>query len=136
MPTPRRMWRWTPLAALVAIFVVNASFTRGYVTDGEGHPLVGADILIADSARVVAAVKADEKGYFRVAHAPFERVGWSLLICAGGRFVHYNSQVTSALIRSRYGIGPDVGPPSTPASLGWQASVPQSCPSASVAPAG
>jgi hypothetical protein len=124
------------LSALVAIFVVNASFTRGYVTDGEGHPLVGADILLADSARVVAAVKADGKGYFRIAHAPFASIGWSLLICSAGRFVYYDSQVTSALIRSEYGIGPAVAPHRAPASLGWQASVPRSCPSASVAPAG
>jgi hypothetical protein len=124
------------LSALVAIFVVNASFTRGYITDGEGHPLVGADILLADSARVVAAVKTDGKGYFRVAHAPFANTRWSLLICSGRRFVYYDSQVTSALIRSEYGIGAAVEPYRTPASLGWQAPVPRSCPSASVAPAG
>ena len=28
------------MRVLAAIVVVNASFTRGYVTDGEDHPLV------------------------------------------------------------------------------------------------
>ena len=117
------------LCALVGIVVLNASFTRGYVRDGDSRPLIGADIVLADPSGIVATVQTNEDGYFRVAHLPFVNRGWQLLICADRRFIYYDSSVSSALIRSSYGIGAYTGKfPDTPESLGWRAPAPRSCP--------
>lgn len=133
----RRWARWAVWAVIVVAFVLAESTTRGYVRDGEGHPLAGADIVLADSATVVMATRTDGEGYFRLVHRPFARPRYSLLICARGNTVYHLRQASSALLRSEYTIGNYTGRfPNTPASLGWHAAAPPSCPSAPVTPAG
>lgn len=115
--------------AFAAVVLLNESVTLGYVTDGEGRPLAGADVLLADSSSIVRSAKTDAAGYFRFAHAPLARLRRSMLICVRGHSVHFSRNVISAFIRSQYGIGLYTGPyPATPADLGWHAPVAPSCP--------
>jgi hypothetical protein len=132
----RLRWWWVPTLALAAVFLLNQSVTRGYVSDDDRHPLAGAVVLLADSDSLVRTVRTDAAGYFRFAHAPFARRNWSLLICAPGHSALYSPNVSSALIRSRYGIDSYSGSyPITPADLGWQAPVVPACPAVPDPPA-
>lgn len=46
------------------ILVTNECVSRGYVTDGDGLPLRGADVWFADSERVVHRLRTDSTGFF------------------------------------------------------------------------
>jgi hypothetical protein len=130
----RKRW-WLTGMVFAAVVLLNESVTRGYVTDGEGRPIAGADVLLADSSSIIRIAKTDAAGYFRVMHLPFARLRWSMLICAPGHSAHYIPHASSAIIRSQYGIGAYSGLyPTTPAELGWQAPVVPSCPGGPVAP--
>lgn len=125
------------LGLLVAIVVANESVTRGFLTDGYGHPVRGADVWLAESTHVVHRVRTDAAGYFRVTHAPFARRGYRLLICEGRSRMWVDTTPGSALVRSEYGIDVDTGRfPDVPADHGWVAEVPSSCPTKLVPPAG
>lgn len=129
---PRRSGR-VVATGLVAIIVLNECVTRGYVTGGDGRPLVGADVWLADSATVVHALRTDARGFSWVVHAPLTRRDYRMLICQAGHSLFGHDRVESALYRSEYGIGAYTGRfPETPADLGWVAPAPPSCPSAFV----
>lgn len=116
------------MSTLTAISVLLEGVSRGYLTDGEGQPLVGADVLLADSAFIMRTARTDANGYFRVTHAPFASSNRSLLICASSHAALYRRHISRALIRTEYGIGRYDGRfPSSPAELGWQAPVTPSC---------
>lgn len=137
MPTTRRQLRWSFVVLVLAILGANESITRGHVFDSEGHPLAGADVMVADSSGVYLTGRVDDRGYFWFAHRPFGRIGKSLLICANRRTVHVSSRPGSAIVRTSYTIGEEHSRfPTTPADLGWPSEVPPSCPSRPVAPAG
>lgn len=119
------------LGALI-LLVANESVSRGYVTDGAGVPLRGADVWFADSTRVVHRLRTDGAGYFRVLHAPFARRRYTLLICEGRHRMIVVLRPNSAIFRSEYGIGAYDGRfPDTPADRGWTVDAPQSCPARS-----
>ncbi len=127
---PRR-WSQRILLLVAVVLVLNESVTRGHVSDGDdGHPLVGADIVLADSGRIVRSVRTNAAGYFRVWHVPFASAAWNLLICAPGYAPMVKKPVSSALLHSGYGLGRIHGRyTSLPADGGWHAPVPVSCPS-------
>ncbi|WP_439644055.1 carboxypeptidase-like regulatory domain-containing protein [Gemmatimonas sp.] len=125
------------LVLLVAAIVASESVTRGYVTGGDGRPLVGADVWLADSTGVVHQLRTDNAGYYRVVHAPFERQRYTMLICEGRRRMFVSVAPMSAIVRTEYGIGAYTGRfPEVPADRGWTADVPPSCPVKFVPPAG
>ncbi len=125
------------LALLAATIVANESVTRGYVTGGEGQPVPGADVWLADSMHIVHRLRTDAAGYYWVVHAPFVRQRYALLVCEGQQRMFVDSGPTSAIFRTEYGIGAYTGRfPDVPADRGWMADVPPSCPVKFVAPAG
>lgn len=131
-----RVWRIV-LALLVAIIVANESVTRGYLTDGEGQAVPAADVWLADSMRIVHRLRTDSAGYFWVAHAPFARRAYQLLICEARHRMFVDTAPGSAIVRTEYGVGAYTGRfPDVPADRGWVADVPPSCPTKFVAPAG
>jgi len=111
--------------------------TRGSVTDASDAPLAGADVLLADSAGVIAWRRTDAEGRFVFVHPPLDREGHQLLICARGRAAMRLSPAGSALLGSSYGL--DLGPHAsswTPERLGWKLPVAPSCPGAAASAAG
>ncbi|HYD51107.1 MAG TPA: hypothetical protein VEA99_00720 [Gemmatimonadaceae bacterium] len=94
-------------------------------------------MLLADSMVVVHRLRTDAAGYYRVAHAPFARLRYHLLICEARRRLFVDTVPNSAIVRTTYGIGEYTGPfPDVPADRGWRAQVPPSCPTKSAALAG
>ena len=129
----RRRVRWSVGVTVLGILLANESITRGHLFDSHGEPLAGADILLADSSGTYAVGRADDRGYFLLAHRPFGRIGKSLLVCANGNTVHVSPRAGSAIVRSSYTIGSETSRfPTTPADLGWPAEVPTSCPQVEV----
>ena len=124
-------------ALFVAMIVANESVTRGYVTSGDGQPIVGADVWFAESTHVIYRLRTDATGYFAVVHAPFARYGYQMLVCAGQQRMFVEDAPTSAIFHTGYGIDADTSRfPDVPADRGWAANVPASCPSRTNAPAG
>jgi len=125
------------IAIFVMTIVANESVTRGYLTNGEGQPVPNADVWLADSTRLVHRLRTDAAGFFWVAHAPFARRRYHLLVCEGRRRMFVDTAPGSAIFRTEYGIGAYTGRfQDVPGDRGWVADVPPSCPAKFVAPAG
>lgn len=120
---------FVPLLLVAGILAYHSTTTRGYVTSQGDQPIAGADVLLADSTRVVAHTTTDAAGYFRFVHPPLERERHQMLLCAPGHSAMRSSPAASAIFRSSYGLEAVAENFFwTPDRIGWTLPVPPSCP--------
>jgi hypothetical protein len=118
------------LALVLAGFLAyQSTITRGYVTGPDNQPIAGADVVLADSTRVITHVRTNARGYFRFIRPGYDRESNQILICAPEHSALRSSIRGSGVIRSTYRLNP-VGEDFfwTPDRIGWKLQVPPSCP--------
>ena len=112
---------------LAAVFVQNSRI-HGVVRDGEGRPLAGAYVWVADADGVQLRLRTDAQGRFVAWHRPFGLRDGAMLICAPGHSTMVSTEIVRAWV-AEFGIGawPANAPAAPQPAPTWSHAAPAEC---------